>query len=257
MSYATRAYEEAIKMGDLKYQWAILSTQIRMLQERQRTIKRAEQRAKAQGIDHVITDIAIGAEFAQNKEIIQRLQEIRQQTRKAVSAQKKGQQIPKIQTYKALTTFRRMSARKEKEVASFRPSERTLSAKIQRSANQAIEELIERMFFGGKMFEQDKYSKLEMLSKKYKWVFDFLGFTLSDLFRSDVAKNYGDYASDTAYEFFATVIDEDLHGHSQSSLTDVKGKYVKDGVDYIDDKYEHTVEEYRQAINEIVAEFKS
>lgn len=242
MSFASREYEKAIKNADFNYQWSIISNEIRKLRERQRTIERAEARAEAQGIDRVIVDVAIGSEYARNKKMIETLSQIREETKKQVSAQKKGIEIPKARTYKALQIFERESARAKREAEEIpKASQRTLTAKIRRGVDEAANELIERMFFKGQ-FLNANYNKLIELSNKYKWVFDIKGFTLSDMFKGYVARNYAEFGSDTAFDFFNEVVEEELSDSPETSS--------KDGVQYVDGQ--HTIEEYRQAIAEIV-----
>jgi len=245
-----RLYSEAVQMGDYTYQWRMLSNEIRRLQERQRTIKRAEARAEAEGIDRTIIDIAVGTEFVQNKKMIERLSEIREETKARVRAEKKKADVlPKVNTARALMMIQRQNAREEADKRLFRPSERNLSFRIQKATNEAIEELIRRMFFKGN-FLKANYLLLQELDSQYKWVFDYLGFTLTNTFKSDVAKNYADYASDTAFDFFSEVVTEKL------SEQPAKETYFKDGVEYIDEKFEHTVDEYQKAIRDIIAKLK-
>lgn len=246
MSFASREYEKAIKNADYNYQWSIISIEIRKLRERQRTIQRAEARAEKQGIDKTIVDIAIGDEYARNKKMIATLSEIREQTKKQVQAQRKGVEIPKAKTYKALQIFQRESARAIREKEEFpKPSQRTLTSKIQRGVNEAIEETINRMFFKGK-FLTINYQLLKSLTEKYKWVFDIKGFTLSDMFKSYVARNYSDFGSDIAFDFFNEVVEEELPDNP--TTTEI------DGVEYVDN--EHTLDEYYEAIKEIIKALK-
>lgn len=250
LSFFEREYENAVKYGNFEYQWRLISNEIRQLQERQRTIERARQRAIKEGVDESLIDYTIRPEFELNKKSIEMLKTVRQETKERIKAEKQNaKDLPKVRTYKVVQYAQREGTRAEKEKKETpKASQRTLPAKIKKGVNEAIEELIQRMFFKGKFLTLE-YQKLEELSNKYKWVFDILGFSLSDLFRQDVAKNYSDYSSATAFDFFNEVIDEQLNDTP-------KNTYEKDGVEYVDPQFEHTVEEYEQAIREIVAEFK-
>lgn len=250
MGFFEREYEKAVKNGDYNYQWRLLSLEIRYLNDRQRTIERARKRAEAQGTDETLIDYTVRPEFEQNKKAIEMLRTVREQTKERIRAERSGREdVPKVQTYKPIQYAQRAAARAEREAKETpKASERTLSAKISAGVNKAIEDLIERMFFKGQFLNLE-YRKLEELTTKYKWVFDILGFTLSDLFRQDVAKNYSDYSSATAFEFFNEVIEDKISGEP-------KNTYKIDGVDYVDANGEHTVAEYNKAIREIIAAFK-
>ena len=246
LSFASREYEKAIKNADYNYQLNILSIEIKKLRERQRTIERAEARAKKEGIDKVIIDIAIGDEYSRNKKMIETLSQLREETKAQVRAQQKGLEIPKAKTYKGIHIFQRESARAQREKAEIpKASQRTLSAKIQRGVNEAVEEVIERMFFKGK-FLNANYNKLVELSQKYKWVFDLKGFSLSDNFKSYIARNYAEFGSATAFDYFNEVIEEEISEEPETQIID--------GVEYVDGV--HTIEEYREAIAEIINALK-
>lgn len=251
MSFFEREYEKAVRYGNYEYQKTLLSSEIRRLNERQRTIERAKQRALQKGYDEKLVDYSVETEKQLNQKTIDTLKAVREETRERLKAEKQGKEgetLPKVKTYKALQAVERQTARALKEEAETpKPSQRTLSAKIQKGINEQIEELIQRMFFKGKYLTFN-YEQLSALSQQYKWVFDILGFTLSDLFRQDVARNYSDYSSATAFEFFNQVIEREI---SDSPLT-----YEKDGVEYVDSNYEHTLNEYNQAIREIIAQFR-
>ena len=247
MSFASREYEQAVKYGNYQYQWDILSIEIRRLRERQRTIERAEKRAEKAGIDRIIVDVATQAEFQQNKKDIETLSKLREETQRQVRAQKKGGEIPKAQTYKGLRVFQRQSAKIEREKQEFpKASQRTLTARIQRGMNEAVEETIDRMFFKGN-FLKSNYNKLAELTSKYRWVFDIKGFSLTDNFKSFVARNYSDFGSDIAFDYFNEVVEEELSDEPTTN--------EKDGKIYVDET--HTLQEYRKAIAEIVKALKT
>ena len=243
MSTFTRLYEQAIKQGNLDYQRTLLTNEISRLRDRQRSIERARRSAEKQGIDRVIIDIAVDPEFVQNKKWIDQLTQIREQTKQNIRASKSPKvEKVKVQSGVALNIGKRISAKQQKLKQEYRPSERTISASIKRSSSEAVEEVISRMIYKGQ-FMQVAYTKLLALEQDYGWVFDILGYRLSDKFKQDIAQNYSSYASDIAFDFFNT-IDTQI----PTSTPTARDDGTIDG--------EHTIEEYQKALQMIINTIK-
>lgn len=235
-SFFTREYEKAIKQGSLEYQQTLLTLELRNIRERQRTIKRAVQRAEAKGVARTIIESAISAEYAQNEKFIETLEAVRAQTKAKIKANKKGIEAPKIQSFKALHVGQKQDQLKTAEQKkSYK--ERNLSRRIEYQASMAVEEVIRRMIYTGS-YMLVSYETMLALEQEYDWVFDILGTRLSDRFKDDILKNYEDYASNDAYAFFESV-----------------DEYIPDDVE-VDDYNGHTREEFLQVLEEIKLRIK-
>lgn len=230
-SFFTREYEKAIKQGSLEYQKTLLTLELRNIRERQRTIRRAVQRAEDKGIARTIIESATSAEYAQNEKFIETLEAVRAQTKAKIKGNKKGIEPPKIQTFKALHVGQKLDQIKTAELK--KPyKERNLSARIAHQSSMAVEEIIRRMIYtGGYMLMP--YENMLALEQEYDWVFDILGTRLSDRFKNDILENYEDYASNDAYAFFESV-----------------DEYITDDVK-VDEYNGHTREEFLAALDEI------
>lgn len=230
-SFFTREYENAIKQGSLEYQQKLLTLELRNIRERQRTIRRAVQRAEDKGVARTIIESVTSIEYEQNKKFIQTLELVRAQTKARIQANKKGIAPPKIQSFKALHVGQKLDQVKTAELK--KPyKERNLSARISHQSSMAVEEIIRRMIYtGGYMLLP--YENMLALEQEYDWVFDILGMRLSDRYKNDILSNYEDYASNDAYAFFESV-----------------DEYITDDVE-VDEYNGHTREEFLKALEEI------